>query len=93
MQKAIVFMCMHTQSFPTVSDPMDCSPPDSSVHGISRQEYWSRLPFPSLGDLPDSEIKPMSPALEGRFITTVLSGNPRGHKELDTTEHMQLHSI
>ena len=93
MQKAIVFMYMHTQSFPTVSDPMDCSPPDSSVHGISRQEYWSWLPFPSLRDLPDSEIKPMSPALEGRFITTVLSGKPWGHKELDTTEHSCLHSI
>ena len=61
MQKAIVFMCMHTQSFPTVSDPMDCSPPDSSVHGISRQEYWSRLPFPSPGDLPDPKIEPVSP--------------------------------
>ena len=33
-------------------DPMDCSPPVSSVHGISRQEYWSGLPFPSPGDLP-----------------------------------------
>ena len=30
-----------TQSCPTVSDPMDCSLPGSSVHGISRQEYWS----------------------------------------------------
>ena len=29
------------QSCPTLSDPMDCSPPGSSVHGFSRQEYWS----------------------------------------------------
>jgi len=38
-----------------------------------RQEYWSRLPFPSPGDLPDPGIKPaslMSPALAGRFFTT-----------------------
>ena len=28
-------------------DPMDCSPPGSSVHGMSQQEYWSVLPFPS----------------------------------------------
>ena len=35
------------QSCPTLHDPMDCSPPGSSVHGIfSRQEYWSGLPFP-----------------------------------------------
>ena len=35
-----------------------------------RQEYWSRLPFPSLGDLPDPGIKPSSPALAGGFFTT-----------------------
>ena len=35
------------QSCLTLSDPMDCSPPGSSVHGISRQEYWSGVPLPS----------------------------------------------
>ena len=41
--------------------------------GFSRQEYWSGLPFSPAGDLPDSEIEPMShtcPALAGRFFTT-----------------------
>jgi len=40
--------------------------------GFSRQEYWSRLPFPIPGDLPNRGIKPMSltsPALAGRFFT------------------------
>ena len=32
--------------------------------GFSRQEYWSRLPFPSPGDLPDPGIEPRSPALQ-----------------------------
>ena len=32
--------------------------------GFSRQEYWSGLPFPSPGDLPDPGIEPMSPALQ-----------------------------
>ena len=32
--------------------------------GFSRQEYWSGLPFPSPGDLPDPGVKPMSPALQ-----------------------------
>ena len=32
------------QSCPTLGDPMDCSLPGSSVHGFSRQEYWSGLP-------------------------------------------------
>ena len=31
----------------TLSDPMDCSPPGSPVHGFSRQECWSGLPLPS----------------------------------------------
>ena len=35
------------QLCPTFSDPMDCSPPGSSVHGFSRQEYWSGVPSPS----------------------------------------------
>ena len=38
--------------------------------GFPRQEYWSGLPFPSLGDLPDPGIKLMSSALAGRFFPT-----------------------
>ena len=36
-----------TQSCPTLSDAMDCSLPGSSVHGFSRQVYWSGVPLPS----------------------------------------------
>jgi len=39
---------------------MDCSPPGSSVHRILRQEYWSGLPFPPSGDLPNPGIEPLS---------------------------------
>ena len=35
------------QSCLTLSDPMDCSPPGSSIHGISRQQYWSGVPLSS----------------------------------------------
>ena len=45
--------------------------------GFSRQEFWSGLPFPSLGDLPGPGIEPASPALVGRVFTTELSGKPR----------------
>ena len=41
--------------------------------GFSQQEYWSGLPCPSPGDLPDTEIEPasfISPALAGGFFTT-----------------------
>ena len=44
--------------------------------GLPRQEYWSRLPFPSPGDLPDPGIKPMSlisSALAGGFFTTSIT--------------------
>ena len=40
--------------------------------GISRQEYWSGLPFPSPGDLPDPGIKPRSPALQADTLTSEL---------------------
>jgi len=42
--------------------------------GFSRQEYWSGLPFPPPGDLPDPGIEPtslVSLAMTGRFFTTV----------------------
>ena len=57
-------------------NPSDCSPSDSSVQGISQQEYWSSLPFPSLGDLPNPGIKHACPALAGRFFTTESPGKP-----------------
>ena len=38
--------------------------------GFSRQEYWSGLPFPSPGNLPDPGIEPSPPALAGGFFTT-----------------------
>ena len=47
--------------------------------GFSRQEYWSGLPFPPPGDLPDPGmelVSPASPALAGGFFTTELPGNP-----------------
>ena len=55
---------------------MDCSPPGSSVHGLLQQEYWSGLPLPSPGDLPDPGIEPASPALADGFFTTESHGKP-----------------
>ena len=40
------------------------------------QEYWSRLPFPSSGDLPDPGIKPGSPSLEADALTSEPPGKP-----------------
>ena len=44
--------------------------------GFCRQEYWSGLPFPSPGDLPDPGIKPRSPALQADSLPTELWGKP-----------------
>ena len=45
--------------------------------GFSRQEYWSGLPFPSPGDLPDPGIKPRSPALQADDLPPELWGKPQ----------------
>ena len=47
---------------------MDCSPPATLSMEFPRQEYWSELPFPSPGDLPDPGIEPESPELAGGFF-------------------------
>ena len=47
---------------------------------FSKQEYWNGLPFATSGDLPDAGIEPSSvasPALAGRFFTTVPPGKPK----------------
>ena len=44
--------------------------------GFSRQEYWSGLPFPSPGDLPNPGIEPRSPALEADTLTSEPPGKP-----------------
>ena len=50
--------------------------------GFSRQEYWSGLPFHSPGDLSDPEIKPIPPALAGRFFTVEPPGKSWGDGSL-----------
>jgi len=71
------------QSCPTLCDPMDCSLPGYSIRGTSRQEYWSGVPFPSPGDLPESGIEPWSPALQADYLPSELPGkNELGGKWL-----------
>ena len=49
--------------------------------GFSRQEYWSRLPFPPPRDLPNPRTESKSPALAGGFSTTKLPVKPLGEIE------------
>ena len=64
------------QSCPTLCDPMDCSLPGSSVHGILQARILEWVTIPSPGELPNLEIELMSPALTSRFFTAEPSGNP-----------------
>ena len=61
------------QSCPTLCDPVDSSPPGSSVLGFLQARIVEGCPFPPPGGLPDPGIEPkslMSPALAGGFFTT-----------------------
>ena len=58
----------------TLYDPLDCSPLSMGFFG---QEYWSGLPFPPPGDLPDPGIKPISP-LKVDSLPLSHQGNSKG---------------
>ena len=55
-----VCVCVCAQSCLTLCNPMDCSASGSSVLRFFKEEYWSRLLFPTLGNLLDPGIKPRS---------------------------------
>ena len=57
-----------TQSCLTLSDSMDCSPPGSSVHGFSRQGYWTGLLSSRESSQPG--IEPTSPAMQADALTS-----------------------
>ena len=62
---------------PNSLQPMDCSPPGSSVHGIFQARIpCSDLPFPSPGNLPDPRIEPGSPTLQADSLPTEIPENP-----------------
>ena len=56
---------------------MGCSPPCSSVRGISQQEHWTGLPFPPPGDLPYPRMESASPPLASGLFTNELPGKPQ----------------
>ena len=61
-----------TKSCPTIATPWTVVCQDLLFMGFSRQEYWSRLPFPSPGDIPDPGIEPSSPSLQVDSLPTEL---------------------
>ena len=60
----------------TLGDPMDCSLPGFSVHGILQERIQEWVTAPFSGDLPNSGIKPGSPALHADFLPSEPAGKP-----------------
>jgi len=54
--------------------------------GFSRQEHWSALPGPPAGDLPDSGIEPVSPALQVDSLPFEVPGKPLNRISILTKE-------
>ena len=65
-----------TKSCSTLATPWTVACKSPLSMGFSRQEYWSGLPFPSPGDIPDPGIKPGSPALQADSLPSEPPGKP-----------------
>ena len=74
MVSVCVCVCVYTQLRLTLCNPVDHNPQAPLSVGFPRLEYWSGLPFPSLGDLPNLGIEPRSLA----FYADSLSFEPPG---------------
>ena len=71
----LLYVCkLISQSCPSFATPWTAARQAPLSMGSSRQEYWSGLPFPSPGDLPNPRIESKSPALAGEFFTTEAPG-------------------
>ena len=79
VSKCIICACVHVQllqSYPTLCDSREYSPPGSSVHGILQADNWTGLPCPPPGHLPHPETEPMSPAAPALQVVSLLTGSP-----------------
>ena len=63
----VVWPLSHVQPF---RNPVDCSPPGSSVHAISQARILEEIAISFSRDLPNPGVEPTSPALAGGFLTT-----------------------
>ena len=66
------------QWYPTLCDPWTVAYQAPPSMGFSTQEYWSGVPFPSPGDLPDPGIEPRSPAFQADILTSEPPGSGVG---------------
>ena len=75
------------QSYPTLCNPMDYSPLDSSLLGISQTRILEWVTIPSSGDLPNPGIEPRPPALQEGSVPSEPPGKP------NETIKLQIHIL
>ena len=73
---ALSLLVLVTPLFLTLCDPMDCSPPGSSVHGILQAGILAWVAISFSRGLPDPGIKPGSPTLRADSLPFELPGKP-----------------
>ena len=94
-----VCVCVYTQLLSCVqlfATPWTVARQAPLSMGFSRQEYWSRLPFPTWGDLPNLGIEPeflASPALAGRFFTIIAAWEPLRKQKTQQTECLKCSNV
>ena len=76
IQLCVCVCVLVAQSCPTLATLWTVARQAPPSTEFSRQEYWSRLPFPSAGDLPDPGIEPRSPALLADSLPAESPGEP-----------------
>ena len=74
------------KSCPTLATPWTVAHQAPLSMGFSKQDYWSRLPFHSPGDLPDPGIEPGSSALQADYLPTELQGKQTHIRILTTID-------
>ena len=83
-------LCSGVQFCPALREPLEYSPPGSSVQGIFQEQHWSGLRFPSTGALPHPGIKPRVSCTAGGFFTAEPSRRP--HSTLDLSQEAETRS-
>ena len=79
MYRLCVCVCVCVKSLSRLrffATPWTVACQDPLSMGFSRQEYWSGLPLPSPGDLPNPGIEPGSPALQANALSSEPPGKP-----------------
>ena len=72
----LIVLCLVTQPYPTLCDPVDCSPSGSSVHGDSPRKSTGMVAMPASGGSSQAGIKPKSPGLQVDSLPPEPLGKP-----------------